>query len=67
MTAKASAVEHGDDGNTRVKGERDLEMHHSHYLMLDDGTIRYYEIGDYRTRLCMQLAKLQLEDSIPSK
>ncbi len=60
-------MEHAGEMKKHQKGERDLEMNHSHYLMLDDGTIRYYEIGDYRTKLCTQLAKLQLEDSIPSK
>ncbi len=58
-----------DDGKVkkRESGERDLEMNHSHYLMLDDGRLRYYDIGDYRTRLCVQLAKLQHENDFPSK
>jgi len=51
----------------RVSGERDLEMNHSHYLMLDDGRLRVYDTGDYRTRLCIQLAKLQHETDFPSK
>ncbi|CAF1177771.1 unnamed protein product [Rotaria sp. Silwood1] len=45
----------------RESGQRDLEMNHSHYLMLDDGRLRYYDIEDYRTRLCVQLAKLRHE------
>ncbi|CAF4980834.1 unnamed protein product, partial [Rotaria sp. Silwood1] len=30
----------------RESGQRDLEMNHSHYLMLDDGRLRYYDIED---------------------
>jgi hypothetical protein len=58
-----------DDGKAkqRQSGQRDLEMNHSHYLMLDDGRLRFYDIGDYRTRLCAQLAKLQHETEFPSK
>jgi hypothetical protein len=58
-----------DDGKIkkRESGQRDLEMNHSHYLMLDDGRRRFYDIGDYRTRLCTQLAKLQHENEFPSK
>lgn len=63
---RSNTMENGEKIKKREKGERDLEMNHSHYLMLDDGTIRYYDIGDYRTRLCIQLAKLHLEDDIPS-
>ena len=57
-----------DDGKLKKRehGQRDLEMNHSHYLMLDDGTVRSYDIGDYRTRLCAQLAKLQHESDFPS-
>jgi hypothetical protein len=56
-----------DDGKMkkRESGQRDLEMNHSHYLMLDDGRLRYYDIGDYRTRLCAQLARLQHENDFP--
>ena len=58
-----------DDGKVkkRESGERDLEMNHSHYLMLDDGRLRYYDTGDYRTRLSVQLAKLQSENDFPSE
>ncbi|CAF1276333.1 unnamed protein product [Rotaria magnacalcarata] len=49
----------------RESGERDLEMNHSHYLMLDDGRLRHYDIGDYRTRLCAHLAKLERDDDFP--
>jgi hypothetical protein len=51
----------------RVSGERDLEMNHSHYLMLDDGTRRVYDTKDYRTRLCIQLGKLQNDDDVSGK
>ncbi|CAF4870469.1 unnamed protein product [Rotaria sp. Silwood1] len=49
----------------RESGQRDLEMNHSHYLMLDDGTLRHYDTGDYRTRLCVHMAKLQHEIDFP--
>ncbi|CAF3378524.1 unnamed protein product, partial [Rotaria sp. Silwood2] len=49
----------------RESGQRDLEMNHSHYLMLDDGRLRYYDTGDYRTRLCVHMAKLQHETDFP--
>ncbi|CAF4193790.1 unnamed protein product, partial [Rotaria sordida] len=51
----------------REGGQRDLEMNHSHYIMLDDGRLRYYDTGDYRTRLCVQIAKLQHEIDFPGK
>lgn len=58
-----------DDGKIkkRESGQRDLEMNHSHYLMLDDGRYRFYDIGDYRTKLCTELGKLQHENDFPSK
>jgi len=31
-------------------------MNHTHFILLDDGTLRYYEIGDYRTRLAQTIA-----------
>ncbi|CAF0878333.1 unnamed protein product [Adineta steineri] len=49
----------------RESGQRDLEMNHSHYLMLDDGRFRFYDIKDYRTQLCVHLAKLQHETDFP--
>lgn len=51
----------------RESGQRDLDMNHSHYLMLDDGRLRFYDTGDYRTKLCVYLAKLQHESEFPSK
>ncbi|CAF4840745.1 unnamed protein product [Rotaria socialis] len=58
-----------NDGDEKLKkresGERDLEMNHSHYLMLDDGRLRYYDIGDYRTRLCAHLGKLEHDYDFP--
>jgi len=51
----------------RVSGQRDLEMNHSHYLMLDDGRLLFYDTDDYRTRLCIQLGKLQNDDDVFGK
>ncbi|CAF3344944.1 unnamed protein product [Rotaria sp. Silwood1] len=51
--------------NNRLKqrrsGEWDLEMHHSHYLMLDDGTTRNYDTQHYRTHLVTHMAKINNE------
>ena len=55
-----------DDDKKRERGQRDLELNHSHYLMLDDGRHRFYDTGDYRTKLCAHLAKLQHEYEPPS-
>jgi hypothetical protein len=51
----------------RQSGEYELETNHSHYLMLDDGTIRNYKTKDYRTRLAIHLARLQHDDGITSE
>ncbi|CAF0816739.1 unnamed protein product [Adineta ricciae] len=48
----------------RFSGEHDLEMNHTHYVMLDDGTIREYNIGDYRTRLVVHLGRLQHKNDV---
>ncbi|CAF1094081.1 unnamed protein product [Adineta steineri] len=49
----------------RESGQHDLEMNHSHYLMLDDGRFRSYDTKDYRTQLCIHLAKLKQETDFP--
>lgn len=64
---RLSLQEQHDVMKKRESGQRDLELNHSHYLMLDDGRMRHYDIGDYRTRLCSHLAKLQDENDFPSK
>lgn len=47
-----------DDESQKLRsGESYLEMHHSHYLMLDDGKARSYDAADFRTRLCCQIAR----------
>ena len=51
----------------RREGEWDLEKNHSHYLMLDDGQIRRYELKDYRTRLAVHMGRLDYEDDVTSK
>ncbi len=51
----------------RQSGQTELETNHSHYLMLDDGTIRYYDTKDYRTQLAVHMARLQRDDDIISK
>ncbi|CAF3691904.1 unnamed protein product, partial [Adineta steineri] len=65
QTAKPDEVLDVGAGKTRGTGQRDLEMNHSHYLMLDDGRFRFYDIKDYRTQLCAHLAKLQHETDFP--
>ncbi|CAF1361372.1 unnamed protein product [Rotaria sordida] len=63
---KSNTNDNDEKVNEREHGERDLEMNHSHYLMLDDGTLRNYDIKDYRTRLCVHIAKLHHEFHIPT-
>ncbi|CAF1538232.1 unnamed protein product, partial [Didymodactylos carnosus] len=46
-------------------GERDLEMHHTHYFLLDDGTLRRYDIKDYRTRLAIAIANGRSMKGLP--
>ncbi|CAF1189094.1 unnamed protein product [Rotaria sp. Silwood1] len=38
-------------------GQQSLEMNHTHFILLDDGTLQSYNIGDYRTRLAKTIAK----------
>ncbi|CAF1153213.1 unnamed protein product [Rotaria sordida] len=60
-TTNASSSNKNDKSEERQHGQWDLEMNHSHYLMLDDGSILNYEIGDYRTRLVTHMAGLNNE------
>lgn len=57
----------GEDKGKGRRGERDLEINHTHYLMLDDGRLRYCDTEDYRTDLCLQIAKYHDEHSFPSE
>jgi len=45
----------------------DLELNHSHYLMLDDGCIRDDSTQDFRTRFAVHISKLNESDNFPSK
>ena len=54
-------------GKRRLSGKWELERNHTHYLMLDDGTSRYFDIQDYRTQLAIHIARLKNEDDIASK
>jgi len=45
----------------------DLELNHSHYLMLDDGRIRNDSTQDFRTRFAVHISKLNESDNFPSK
>ena len=56
-----------EDEDIRREGERDLELNHTHYLMLDDGRLRKFDIKDYRTNLCLQIAKYHEEHVSPSE
>ena len=63
-----TAAADGSNGEGRnKKGVLGLELNHTHFLMLDDGTIRYFETRDYRTRLCAHLSRMDDENEIPSK
>ncbi len=35
---------------------QNLEMNHTHFILLDNGIIRNYDIGDYLTRLTKTIA-----------
>lgn len=39
------------DGPKSERGQQDLELNHTHFLLLDDGTYYNYELKDYRTQL----------------
>ncbi len=41
-------------------------MNHTHFILLDDGTLRYYEVGDYRTRLAKTIANGCAKQALPS-
>lgn len=40
----------------------ELEVNHSHYLMIDDGRYGYPDTGDFRTRLCLEMMNLDKYD-----
>lgn len=61
---RSSVLDNDGKVKKRESGQRDLEMNHSHYLMLDDGTTRHYTTKDYRTRLAIHMARLQHEDDV---
>lgn len=44
-----------EDESDRRKGEQNLELNHTHYLMMDDGTRYNYDMGNLRTELCWYL------------
>ncbi|CAF1295890.1 unnamed protein product, partial [Rotaria sordida] len=37
-------------------GQQSLEMNHTYFILLDDGTLQSYNIGDYRTRLAKTIS-----------
>lgn len=45
-------------------GEWTLELHHSHYIFLDDGTLHRYNLNNYRTRLTLALLEKPEHPSI---
>ncbi|CAF1206439.1 unnamed protein product, partial [Didymodactylos carnosus] len=52
--------------NEHRKGERDLEPNHTHYIFLDDGTLRRYDTQDYRTRFVCELSNTQAALPVPA-
>ena len=66
-TNPTSFTKHDEEVKTRQSGEWDLEMNHTHYLMLDDGRLRHYNTDDFRTKLCVSMAKLEDESDLPRK
>ncbi|CAF1476852.1 unnamed protein product [Rotaria sordida] len=57
-TSKTSDV--NNDENNIQNGACDLEMKHTHYLMLDDGTYRTFDTKDFRSRLCKHITTLEM-------
>lgn len=51
--------------NQSRPGEQNLEMNHTNFILLDDGTLRHYEIGDYRTRLTKTIANGRAKQVLP--
>lgn len=41
-------------------------MNHTHFILLDDGTLQSYSIGDYRTRLAKTIANGRAKQSFSS-
>ena len=56
-----------DNGTPAFSEQRDLEMNHSHYLMVDDGTVGNRDLHSFRTKLCVQVAGLQNETAFASE
>ena len=48
-------------------GEQYLEMNHTHFILIDDGTVRNFNIGNYRTRLAKAIAHGNAKDQFPGK
>ncbi|CAF4529344.1 unnamed protein product, partial [Rotaria sp. Silwood2] len=40
-------------------------MNHTHFILLDDGTLQSYNIGDYRTRLAKTIANGRAKQNLP--
>ncbi|CAF4612367.1 unnamed protein product, partial [Rotaria sp. Silwood2] len=45
--------------------QQSLEMNHTHFILLDDGTLQSYNIGDYRTRLAKTIANGRAKQNLP--
>ena len=67
LAIKGVDVNDSSDGQQYQKGELGLELNHTHFLMLDDGTIRHFDTKDYRTRLCAHLGRIDAEIADPSR
>jgi len=48
-------------------GDHNLEMNHTHFLLLDDGILGHYNIGDYRTRLTKIIANTRTKQTLPGR
>ena len=48
-------------------GAQNVEMNHTHFILLDDGTLRRYSTGDYRTRLAQSIARRRGKDHLPGQ
>lgn len=46
--------------------QQNLEMNHTHFIFLDDETVRSHNIGDYRPRLAKTIANECSKHNLPS-
>lgn len=59
--------ETSEDEEIHRNGQRDLELNHTHYLMLDGDQSGDGNIKNYRTNFWLQIAKYHEDHGFPSE